>query len=269
MIIEGKKIEGRDHIMKVHKRTLCKFILFFCILIGAICFAPEKKTEAATSTYTCTVVFISNEGESVPTQVLKQGTYLSTLPTPTREGYTFSGWYTNESMTLKISTPYYMTVSNQDTVLVLYAKWTKIAVKSIVATYSEKTATINSELDRSKLTVTALYSNGTTMKVTDYTLSSVAVSSIGINIYTVTYDGCVTTFYVVGIAEQYYTVTFVSNGGSNVDKITGVKSGDTIILPEEPYRAGYTFKGWYQDASYKLKFTTTTKITYNMYAFAK
>ncbi len=42
------------------------------------------------------------------------------LPTPTRDGYTFDGWYTSKNYTTKVSSSY---VTNKDGVVTLYARW--------------------------------------------------------------------------------------------------------------------------------------------------
>jgi uncharacterized repeat protein (TIGR02543 family) len=46
-----------------------------------------------------------------------------------------------------------------------------------------------------------------------------------------------------------YTVSFDSQGGSSVASITGVSSGSVITAPLAPTRPGYTFGGWYKEAS--------------------
>ena len=49
-----------------------------------------------------------------------------------------------------------------------------------------------------------------------------------------------------GIANNGYTVTFDSKGGTDVisqDKMYG----DLVDLPEPPTREGYVFTGWYAD----------------------
>ena len=45
-----------------------------------------------------------------------------------------------------------------------------------------------------------------------------------------------------------YTVTFESNGGSDVESKT-VAQGGKVTKPTDPTRDGYTFAGWYSDAS--------------------
>lgn len=72
-----------------------------------------------------TVTFNSNGGSDVPEQIRANAT--ATKPAdPTRSGYDFGGWYTDEAFT----TEYTFTESEKVTqALTLYAKWTKEAPK--------------------------------------------------------------------------------------------------------------------------------------------
>ena len=66
------------------------------------------------------------------------------------------------------------------------------------------------------------------------------------------------------------TVTFISNGGSDVDAKT-VKNGNTISAPVAPTRKGYRFMGWYEEISeneYKL-FDFSTPIMDNITLYAQ
>lgn len=57
------------------------------------------------------------------------------------------------------------------------------------------------------------------------------------------------TLYAKWTLNQY-TVTFNSNGGSDVDSLS-VDYGDTVTKPADPTREGYTFDGWYSDEDFK------------------
>lgn len=50
-------------------------------------------------------------------------------------------------------------------------------------------------------------------------------------------------------SQQTYTVSFASMGGSDVASLTGVLQGAAITAPATPTRDGYTFGGWYKEAS--------------------
>ena len=67
-----------------------------------------------------------------------------------------------------------------------------------------------------------------------------------------------------------YSVTFNSNGGSDVSTITGISSGATIELPANPTRANYTFAGWFiDDTAFQNQLTASTVIISNITVFAK
>ena len=71
-----------------------------------------------------------------------------------------------------------------------------------------------------------------------------------------------------GGAVSTYTLTFDSNGGSAIDKITK-DSGTTIDLAAyKPTRAGYTFAGWFSDKAL-TKAVTSVKLTANTTVYAK
>ena len=54
---------------------------------------------------------------------------------------------------------------------------------------------------------------------------------------------------VFGVANNGYTVTFDSRGGTDVPMQTDVMYGDLVEEPEPPTREGYVFTGWYADAN--------------------
>ena len=68
------------------------------------------------------ITFNTNGGSPVQTQWVTSGGKLSNLPTTTKEGYTFAGWYTDEALTQPFSADTAITKNT-----VLYAKWTEKA----------------------------------------------------------------------------------------------------------------------------------------------
>ena len=71
-----------------------------------------------------------------------------------------------------------------------------------------------------------------------------------------------------GGAVSTCTLTFDTNGGSAIDKITK-DSGTTIDLAAyKPTRAGYTFAGWFSDKAL-TKTVTSVKLTANTTVYAK
>ena len=71
---------------------------------------------------TVTVTFNSNGGSCTTTsKTVTCGSTYGTLPTPTRSGYTFNGWYTSASGGSKITSSTTVTATSNHT---LYAQWT-------------------------------------------------------------------------------------------------------------------------------------------------
>ena len=71
--------------------------------------------------------------------------------------------------------------------------------------------------------------------------------------------------YMIGSVTGH-TVTFDSNGGSSVDAITVAKN--VAVLPT-PTKSGYTFAGWYEEATFETPFTTDTDLTDHTTVYAK
>ena len=63
---------------------------------------------------------------------------------------------------------------------------------------------------------------------------------------------------IFGVANNGYTITFDSRGGSDVAALTDMKYADLIPEPEPPTREGYTFAGWFSDENciYKWDFAS-------------
>jgi uncharacterized repeat protein (TIGR02543 family) len=67
-----------------------------------------------------------------------------------------------------------------------------------------------------------------------------------------------------------YTVTFNSNGGSAVEAITGISSGATIQLPQNPTKTDCDFEAWYIDnGTFQNQFTSSTIVTQSLTVSAK
>ncbi|MEG1741969.1 MAG: InlB B-repeat-containing protein, partial [Acetivibrio sp.] len=255
--------------MKNKKRKIGFLILLFlCIGMGCLQYTKTKEVKAAT-TYICNVIYMSNGGTEIPGQIYNQGTTLSSLPAPVREGYIFGGWYMDESLTKPMSTSYFFPVQGMDSVLVLFAKWQKAGIRSIIATYKNQSEIVGTILEKDSIKVNVIFSDGTMKLVTDYTIGDLKVANIGVNMFRVTYENITTTFYVIGKQERFFTLTFITNGGTSIAPISGMKEGNNISLPAEPTKGGYSFEGWYQDSALKTPITKDTKVLNNMVLFAK
>lgn len=71
-----------------------------------------------------------------------------------------------------------------------------------------------------------------------------------------------------GCSNTTYTVTFISNGGSDVEEQVVTKNAK-VVEPEEPLYRPYVFNGWYNDETLTTKYDFSQPVTKNMNLYAK
>ena len=143
------------------------------------------------------VTFNSNGGscDTASKNVTYASTY-GTLPTPTRSGYTFNGWYTASSGGTKVTASSAVSITANQT---LYAQWTEIVLSSISVKTNPSVVNyyVGDILNTSGLTLTAKYSDGTTKTITSgFTFVPTKLDTAGSQKITVTYGGKTTSFNV-------------------------------------------------------------------------
>ena len=67
--------------------------------------------------------------------------------------------------------------------------------------------------------------------------------------------------------EKTYSVTFKTNGGSEVEKQT-INEGEVVHEPEKPTKEGFSFDGWYTDEDLTEKFDFVTVINSDITLYA-
>ena len=217
----------------------------------------EKTTvilQFKTASYT--VTFNANGGSVSPTN--KTVTYGSTygdLPTPTRTGYTFDGWYTTASGGSKVTSTTTVTTASNHT---LYAHWTP-------RTYTVNFSPNGGSLDTTSMEVTydSTYGNLPTPTKTGYTFDGwyTAVSG-GTKITSSTKVTTAANHRLYAHwTPRMYTVNFSPNGGSMDTTSIQVTYGSPYGTLPTPTKTGYTFDGWYTAVSGGTKITSSTKVT--------
>ena len=215
---------------------------------------------ATTRSYTAT--FNGNGGGTPnPSTITKTyGSELGTLPTCSRTGYTFLGWYTASSGGTKISS----TTKIIGTVT-YYAQW---SINSYTLTYNVNGGNAVSPASKSVQYGSAYGTLPTPTKSSDakYTYAFAGwytAASGGTQVTTNTTMGAGnTTIYAHWTATtRSYTATFNGNGGGtpNPSTITKTYGSELGTLPTCS-RTGYTFLGWYTASSGGTKISSTTKI---------
>ncbi len=187
-------------------------------------------------------VDFSEAGGSLVTDRTVDATSVITLPTTTRSGFTFDGWYT-----AAVGGTFVGSGGSQYTVnasITLYARWTAIQYTvswlanggSVSPTSSSGTlgSVINPVPTPTRADHTFLYWRDSTSAFNfSYQINPGGSWTINGNI----------SFYAWWSINQY-TVTYNANGGSVSPTSSTVNAGSSVTLPT-PTRSGFTFDGWY------------------------
>ena len=137
------------------------------------------------------ITFNSNDGSNVDNQTINYNGLITEPSNPTKEGYTFGGWYTD----ITLETPYNFSTPVTSS-FTLYAKWTLVS-------------------------------------------------------------------------HDKYSVSFDSNGGTDVITQANIDSGGYATLPTTPTKEGYTFVGWYTDTTLETAYNFATPVTSSFTLYAK
>ena len=210
-----------------------------------------------------TATFNGNGGGTPsPSTITKTyGSELGTLPTCSRTGYTFLGWYTASSGGTKISSTTKITGT-----VTYYAQW---SINSYTLTYNVNGGNAVSPASKSVQYGSAYGTLPTPTRAStaqySYTFAGWYTAATGGTQVTAntTMGAGNTTIYAHWTATpRSYTATFNGNGGGtpNPSTITKTYGSELGTLPTCS-RTGYTFLGWYTASSGGTKISSTTKIT--------
>lgn len=201
-----------------------------------------------------TVSFDFNNGTPTDPDVtgimVNYGSTYGNMISAVRDGYSFDGWYTEETGGNKVENDTEVTREENHT---LYAHWTANTYTVMFDT-NGGSFTDNTTSKPATQTYDAKYQLPDVPARTGYTFAGwYTDKSGGTKVESDTdvklaYDH---TLYAQWTANTY-TVTFVANGGSftgNESEYTITRCyGDKYQVPEDPTREGYAFVGWYTTA---------------------
>jgi uncharacterized repeat protein (TIGR02543 family) len=175
------------------------------------------------------------------------------LPNPTKEGYTFNGWYLENLYVNMITSNSIVTKTEEH---ILYAKW--VANEYIVSFNSNG----GSSAEQKLVTYDEAYGELPSPTKTGYTFEAWYLDSSLTNRITSTSimnTSRAHTLYAKWVANKY-EVTFSTNGGSAVEskEVTYDSSYGTLTAST---KTGYTFEGWYKESSLVNKITSSSTVT--------
>jgi len=196
------------------------------------------------------IAFVTNGGSTVADMTGKTGDVINptTMPSTSKNGYTFAGWFGNKELTGDAVTELPEVFPAGTTTY--YAKWTaddaKIAFVtnggSTVADMTGKTGDVINPT-----TMPSTTKNGYTF---DGWYANAEFSGTAVTQLPAAFPAGTTTCYAKWTANDA-KITFVTNGGSAVADKNG-KTGDTINPTTMPSttKNGHTFAGWYANAEF-------------------
>ena len=204
-----------------------------------------------------TVTFNANGGtETSETRTVTYGNPYGELPTLTRDGYTFAGWFTKMDGGTQVTKETVVTTAADH---MLYAHWT-------ANTYTVKFDANGGAVTPEATTVTYgdLYGELPTPTLEGYTFEGWFTEKDG--------GTQVTKETVVTTADEHtlyahwtrisYEVKFDANGGIGTCKPINVFHGDTYgTFPPEPTLEGYEFAGWFTEKDGGTQVTAVTTVT--------
>ena len=191
-----------------------------------------------------TITLNANEGEFATTPVASYnyGDEV-TLPTPTREGYTFAGWYNNSNL---VGTEFTQIESTETGNKEFWAKWD---VNTYTVSLDAKGGDINSgNLSSYTYNVLTILPQDVTkvghtfegwFDSENQKVTQISKGTIG-NV----------TFTAKWTAKTYSVTLQANNGTVNAGNITSYTYGLGATLPEDVTKTGYEFLGWFDNSSY-------------------
>lgn len=200
-----------------------------------------------------TITFDANGGSvSTDTQAVKFGTNV-TLPTPTRVGYTFKGWYNNG---VKYDSGVWTLAKD----ITLTASWTGRTDVTYVVNHYQQNANDDAYTLEESLTLkgTANAQITPAVKKYGYFISPPTQTA------SVLPDGSLVVDYYYD--RVTYALTYVTNGGNSIEK-QACKYGQTIVLAE-PTREGYTFGGWFVNKTLSTPYSAIATLNDNITLYA-
>ena len=225
-----------------------------------------------------TLTFETNGGSAIDPVTVRHGNAVARPADPTKDKYTFIGWYVDPEFTAKYD---FATVLEADKTIYakfeltstpigdIYVRYDVLHIKQLPdGTYDLANAEVEHLSAKKDTTVTAVIKDyrATHHVNVNRTLSKLTGTAIqpymgvdGKPVYTI-----LTVYYDL----DFHTLTFDTMGGSKIAPET-VRHGLTVAKPKDPVNGGYIFDGWYTDKTFRTPYNFATPLTQDTTIYAK
>lgn len=187
-----------------------------------------------------TVMFDSQGGSSIPSiSGIIYRDIIAEPTAPTKNGYVFGGWYSESYCLNQWNFGTDMVTSD----MTLYAKWLALYTVYFDSLGGTAVSEITNIVHGTSISEPIIPTKSHHVFLGWYTDSACGSSY---------YFGDLVTSNMTLYAcwQPLFVVTYESEGGSLVPKMLDIMPGNRISEPIRPTRSGYTFDGWYKDASW-------------------
>ncbi len=258
--VDNNSADGREVAEATTKASLLCFGSYDSTTTVKVYYAKEE------TKYTVSFdLNYENAEDTVRSQTVKSGETASEPDAPSREGYSFVGWYEDEDGTF----PYdFNTPVTANTVI--YAKWFKDPIKYTVSfefnngqepldvVVNEYTNVIEpDDPEKEGLIFDGWYTSNEGGEPFDFSTPIIGNLTLYARWVENTFE------------ESSFTVTFVLNDGSaGAYDVQTILPNKKVIEPAAPEKEGYEFSGWYTEPETINKFGFSTRIKSDLVLYA-
>lgn len=224
-----------------------------------------------------TLTFETNGGSAINPVTVRHGNAVARPADPTKDKYTFIGWYANPEFTEEYD---FATVLEADKTIYakfeltstpigdIYVRYDVLHIKQLPdGTYDLANAEVEHLSAKKDTTVTAVAKN---YSATHHFFNSKlgTLTGTAIQPYMGVDGKPVYTILSVYYDLDFHTLTFDTMGGSKIAPET-VRHGLTVAKPKDPVNGGFLFDGWYTDKTYRTPYNFATPLTQDTTIYAK
>lgn len=198
---------------------------------------------------------LNANGGSVSTSNIKVlcGNTYGTLPTPTRAGYSFDGWYTAASGGSRVTENTNVTSTSEH---ILYAHW---SARSYTITFTPNGGTVS--YSTKSVTYDGTYGDLPSATRAGYNFTGWYTSDGTLITSSTEFKTASNVTLVAHWSEKTLTLYYNANGGSVSPTSKSVTYNHSYGSLATPERTGYTFTGWYTAASGGSEVSSSTMVT--------
>ena len=253
----------------IRRAKLLGFLLIATSVLFATACSTDEGSSGGSSPETYTVTFETNGGSVIEALSIEDGKKIEKPADPTKEGFTFAGWYSDEALE---SAWDFETAVKKD--IKLYAKWDENkkedkTVKIVISFETNEGSSIdNLAFDAGKTAEAPKAPEKTGFDFAGWFKDSELTQEFNFES-----DSAKLTENIKLYAKwvtKVLTVKFETNGGSELDSVK-VNYGEKVAKPaKNPTKANSTFEGWYVDEEFSKEFDfAETEIKESITIYAK